>query len=355
LDDQDLLKRFADIAYPIVQQVYGDPARSIAVRVINDGAQTEKDSLLGGAYVTGSGVQPEIRLYRYGSNISLERSFLHMMVRAFHDTASFSYDAWEEGFTRAATVAAGELVDRQIQIQRPAGLEKMDFVGRTEGGDAFYYQMSNYDLLNQPALSNNTFFTSWVDSLQGGDKFVGMIIPRLGMSSTAWLKVYVERLRTDGQSFFHLFNEQYYAQLAGNAGLAGNVPGLKCIAAGITASVESQPFDNWFRKQFVFDSSVSIGKKLYAFSFPPTTPSSPGTQGYSMPVFLIYYSTTATGDETRLAGTVYPVYWDYLYKTDIFQSGQYEQVPIEDGEGYVTPTFFVDNMGGPQRVMLFIS
>lgn len=347
--DEATLRSFEQIAYPIVKEVYGDPARTITVNVFNDTTQSEKDSLLGGAYVTGSDVQPQIRLWRYASNVSLERSFLHMMVRAFHDMAAFDYDAWEEGFCRAATVASGELVDKEIARNPSSGLVQMDFVGRTLGGDAFYYLMSNYETLNQPPLSNNTFFTSWADTLQGGGLFAGLIIPRLGMSSTAWMKVYIERLLIDGQSFFKLFNDEYYEQLSGNPEIAGNVPALKSMAAGITSTVEGSAFDDWFTRQYIFDSSISIGKKLYAFVFPPDTPTNPGTEGYSIPTFLMYYVTTSTGDETPLAGTVYPVYWDYQYVNDIFLSGQYESVTIEMGEGYVDPTFFVDNIGGAQR------
>lgn len=349
--DETLLKSFVQIAYPILVQIYGSPARTITVQVINDTTQTEKDSLLGGVYVTGSGVQPQIKLWRYSSDISLERSMLHMMIHAFHDTAAFSYDAWEEGFTRAAAVAAGEEIDKKIAQTPSSGLKQLDFVGHTLG-DAFYYLMTNYEMLNQPALSNNKFLTSWTDSLQGGDMFGGMIIPRLGMSSTAWLKVYIERLRTDGQSFFKLFNNEYYLQLSGSSGIAGNVPALKGIASSITSTVEGQAFDDWFSKQYIFDTSVSIGKKLYVFTFPPDTPESPDTEGYSLPTVLVYYNTTTTGDETPLAGTVYPVYWDYLYENDLFLSGQYETVAITGGEGSFDPTFFVDTLGGSQRIAI---
>jgi len=349
--DEALLRSFVQIAYPILVQIYGSPAKTITVQVVNDTTQTEKDSLLGGVYVTGNGVQPQIRLWRFSSNISLERSFLHLMIHAFHDTTAFNYDAWEEGFTRAAAVIAGEEIDKQIAQNPASGLKAMDFVGRNLG-DAFYYLMPNYELLNQPALSNNKFLTNWTDSLQGGGQFGGMIIPRLGMSSTAWLKVYIERLRTDGQSFFKLFNQEYYLQLSGNSGIAGNVPALKGIASSIVPSVESMPFNDWFARQYIFDTSVSIGKKLYAFTFPPDTPTNPESEGYSFPTFLIYYATTANGNETPLAGTVYPVYWDYQYKNDIFLHSQYEMVPIDNGEGYVTPTFYVDNFGGPQRVAI---
>lgn len=349
--DEALLKSFVQIAYPILVQIYGSPAKTITVQVVNDTTQTERDSLLGGVYVTGSGIQPQMKLWRFSSNVSLERSFLHLMIHAFHDTAAFSYDAWEEGFTRAAAVAAGEEIDKQIAKIPASGLKEMDFVGRNLG-DAFYYLMSNYELLNQPALSNNRFLTNWTDSLQGGGQFGGMIIPRLGMSSTAWLKVYIERLRTDGQSFFKLFNQEYYLQLAGSSGISGNVPALKGIASSVAPSVEGMPFSDWFTRQYIFDTSVSIGKKLYTFTFPPDTPVNPESDGYSFPTFLIYYATTATGNETPLAGTVYPVYWDYQYQNDLFLSGQYEMVPIDKGEGYVTPTFYVDNLGGSQRIAI---
>lgn len=352
--DKSLLQQFASLAYPVVQQIYGDPSKTMTVKVINDTGQIDKDVLLGGLYVTGEGVQPEIRLYRYGSNISLERSFLHMMVRAFHDTNSFDYDAWEEGFTRAATVVAGESIDRLIIQQHPAGLETMDFTGKTlGGGDAFYYSMTNYELLNQPPLSNNTFYTSWADTLQGGSGLGGgMVIPRLGMVSTCWLKVYTERARTDGQSFFKLFNERYYTELSGGNDVTGNIPALKDIASSITANVEGQRFEDWYVKQFILDTSTSIGRKLYPYSLPPSVPSNADSEGYSLPVILLYYNTSANGDETPLSGTVNPVYWDYSYTKDLYLSPQYESVQIENGEGDLSPVFFVETFGGNQRVAI---
>jgi hypothetical protein len=351
------LRAFELIAYPVVRAVYGDPASTITVTVVGDSAQTVRDQFLGGVYVTGSGVQREIRLYPApsGGILDLERMFLFSMIRAFHDTTAFYYDAWEEGFKRAAAIAAGEQIDRIIAQNPGSGLVQMDFVGRSGPPDPFSYLMADYELLNQPPLSNSRFVTSWTDIINSRtDVFGGMFIPRLGMSSTAWLKAYIERLRTDGQSFFRLFNQAYYQQLSGNPGLAGNVPALKAIGAGIAPSVENLPFEDWFRRQFIFDTSISIGKKLYAFAT-PVTPTNPAVDGYSVVTFLLYYATASTGDETPLSGTVYPVYWDYLYATDLFLSPQYEIVPIGDqapGEGYVEPTFFVDNIGGPQRVAM---
>ena len=34
-----------------------------------------------------------------------------MMIHAYHGPAQFYYDAWEEGFARAASVVIGEEVD----------------------------------------------------------------------------------------------------------------------------------------------------------------------------------------------------------------------------------------------------
>jgi len=354
-DVQAKLQAFAQLAYPIVKGIYGNPSGTFTVTVVSDAAQTVVEQFLGGVYVTGSGVQRQIRIFPNpsGGLIDLERMFLYSMIRAFHDTAAFQYDAWEEGFKRAAAVAAGELVDQEIARNPALGLVPMDFVGREGPGDVFSYLMSTYELLNQPPVSNNRFVTSWTDVINTSQNvFGGMFIPRLGTSSTAWLKVYIERLRTDGQSFFKLFNGAYYQQLSGNPGTAGNVPALVGIAAGVTPTVEGLAFSDWFRRQYIFDTSVSIGKKLYAYSVPPDAPKDPATEGYSMPVFLIYYQTTATGDETPLSGIVYPVYWNYLYDTDIFTHAQYEQVDIANGEGYVTPTFYPDNMGGNQRVAM---
>ncbi|MBI2843853.1 MAG: hypothetical protein HYX78_10675 [Armatimonadetes bacterium] len=346
---QAKMKAFEQIAYPIVKNVYGAPAGTFTVRVVADTEQTVKDQLLGGVYVTGEGVQREIKIYPQPSQgvTDINRIFLHSIIHAFHDTAMFHYDAWEEGFARAASVVAGELIDKQI-IQNPgSGLEELDLID-----NIFNYMMFNYEQLNQPPLSNSTFYTSFTDMFGDTNPF-GMIIPRIGMSSTAWIKAYVERLLTDGQSFFKLFNQQYYVEVSGNSGVAGNVPALKGIAASITPSVETLSFEDWFRRQYIFDTSVSIGKKLYAFVTQPDTPANPGTEGYSVNVFLVYYETTSTGDEIPLSGTVYPVYWDYQYKNDLYLGANAETVRIggenPPGEGYVTPTYFVDNVGGPQR------
>jgi hypothetical protein len=336
--EEQKLRTFAALALPAVQQVYGSPATSGTIRVVKD---TGVSSTLrnGGGFYNAS--LNEIHLYpsagfpEDAEQVNL--NFLHLIVHAFHDDAMLRYDAWEEGFARAATIAALEALDPSAEAPKPGG----SIVRYTN-----YYLLQLYDLLNQPALGNDRFLSS-----SGWD---GMFLWRNAMATAAWLKVYTEQ-----RDFFARFNAAYYAQFTTD--LAGNVPALTSIAAGVLPNgVEGLPFADWYRRQYALDTSVTPGPKLFVYNAPrfPGQNTPPSSAGWSQQALVHYFRTDGrTGAETPLSGTVYPIAWSWQYGRELPLEDQYQVVVIQkDGQspgvGFVTPTFY--NIGDPvaQRVTI---
>jgi hypothetical protein len=175
-----------------------------------------------------------------------------------------------------------------------------------------------------------------------------MYLQRMQMAGSAWLKVYLE-----DPDFFKKFNAQYYAQYNPNEPikLSGDIPRLKAIAASVLSNggtVEGLPFDRWYERQYVLDTSVSFGRKIYAWVVPDRADEGQDNPGIS--IVLMYYLTTADGDEIPLNGVCYPIYWDYNQQNRLFLGAQYERIDIVDGQGTVAPLFI--NIGGAQRVLV---
>jgi hypothetical protein len=242
------------------------------------------------------------------------------MIHAFHGPAAFAYDAWEQGFARAAA----SVIARDPSLGLPDA-----------SANNLYSLLKFYDLLNQPALGNPTFFPPSQANLQleGTFGIAKMLIPRMGMSGAAWLKVYIEN-----QAFFRQFHEAYYAQFDPNAPvkLSGNVPALRAIAASIVPQVENVPFPSWFERQFVLDSSVALGNKLYAFVVPSEVSQE---NGQSAAVVLVHFATQPDGDERLLNGRAYATYFDGT-GARVNLGIQSEQTPLAEGEGFLTTLAF---------------
>src|SRR5262249_18526966 len=150
-------------------------------------------------------------------------------------------DAWEIGMARAAAVIAAQ----DIQTYNGTTLDP---------ANGFFYTPA-YDLLNQPPLGNNTF-TPPTQSNQPFNSTTpsGMLVPRLEMASTAWLKCYIEN-----HNFFQQFNAAYYAAVIADATAANDVSRLRSYARSADPMVELQSFDAWFEQQYVLDTSVTPG------------------------------------------------------------------------------------------------
>jgi hypothetical protein len=331
--DRDFLQQFVALAYPRIVALYGQPAVSGTVKVINygplDGGQgTDVQRLAFGAYNASTN---EIYLPLYESLDSFALAFLLNMVHAFHGPAVFQYDAWEQGFARAAA----SIIARQPE-----------FGFADASGNFLYSLLQFYDLLNQPGLGNPTFFPPSQANIDIDDNERGslgkMIFPRLGMSGAAWLKVYIEN-----PQFFRQFNEAYYQQFnptpQGTPNFGGNVPALKTIAASLLPNgVEGQPFEEWYRRQYVLDTSVSPGRKLYATLIPGEVTAD---NRQSHLIQLVYFRsltrsespTGVEGDEQLLTGRAYATYFDST-NARLNLGVASEQAEIVEGEGSFTAT-----------------
>ncbi len=331
------LRSVINAAVPLIESVYGKPAQSGTVKVVNYDAQIgDRDAVAGGIFNASTN---EILFPVYNSEKSVLINMVHVLVHAFHGPLVFDYDAWEEGFARAVTMLVAHRVAQALGIADPDGFFKTD---------PNYHALPFYDLLNQPALGNNVFIAPSLKQLPISPGQVGgMYLPRMQMAGSAWLKVYME-----DNEFFKKFNAQYYAQYNPNETirLSGDVPRLKAIAAQVLAggTVEGLPFDRWYERQYVLDTSISFGKKVYAWVIPDRA--DPGQDNPGIAIVLMHYHTGADGDETPLNDVCYPTYWDYNQQNRLFLGAQYERIDIVDGEGTVAPQFI--NIGGAQRVLI---
>jgi hypothetical protein len=334
--EKQKLSTFLGYAYPAVRAVYGAPATSGTIKIVRS-TNVPAASRNGGGYFNAS--LNEIHLYPSGGfpqdAEEVNLNLLHLIVHAFHGTAQLRYDAWEEGFARAATLAALEVLDPAAEAPKPGG----SIVRYTD-----YHLIQLYDLLNQPALGNDRFLSD-----SGWD---GMLLWRNAMATAAWLKVYAE-----DRDFFKRFNAAYYASYTPE--LAGNVPALVSLVAGLLpGGVEGLPFADWYRRQHVLDTSVTPGTKLFVYNAPvfPTQNRPPSLVGWSQVAILHYFRTESTDGRTwkerPLSGTAYPVAWSWEYGKELPLEAQDQRVVIQNGVGATSPTFF--NIGSPtaQRVAI---
>lgn len=306
--DQAFLQDWLAVAYPAAKALYGTPAFNLTVEVVCDPAIT---GFLGGVYVAGA---HQMRLSPLTGNQQHDEFVATtLMLHAFRDSLMLYYDAWEKGMARAAAEIITMNLDPNFDL-----------------ADDPFYLMSFYDLLNQDALGNPAFAAL--------SEYQAMFPWRVGMSAAVWLKVWAEH-----PDFFQSFNAAYYPAASGDSALAGNVPALRAIAAGAAPLVEGKDFQEWFEQQWAMDTSVRLGRKLFAYQSPLQE---------TLLLALDYYDTLPGGEEAGRGGTANLEYFDYTHTYSLFaQEGYQIAIPgsgADVGQGFLAPTFF--NIGGPQRV-----
>jgi hypothetical protein len=315
--DEATFAAYLDRAMPVARALYGPPAFNITVKVIND---PDIEAVQGGIYDVTTN---ELR-FEPIDNVPEDTFVLILLVlNAFRDDVALFYDSWEQGMTGAAATA--------IHVS-PGVAPNYDPVWPNP-----YYSGSVYDPQNLPPLGNSTWYPA--------SGFSGMLALRIAQARAAWFKCYTEDSR-----FFSRFNAQYYARLnalspAERAALPGDTPSLLEICRAVLPTVEGQSFFSWYRQQYVLDTSISVGPKLYVWNTPLTI---------SVMLIAEYYETTPTGDELALSGTARLNYWNYDFSQTLYAQEGYEiEIPPPDGppgQGYLLPTFY--NIGGPQRITI---
>lgn len=345
----DELSAVRDTVYPALKTVYGDPFASGTVTVVNadnlSPIQTDPNALSGGVYDI---TQKKIFFAQYNSIQSKVLNLTQMMAIAFHGSASISYDAWERGMARAATLEVVRVASSALATRFGAGSVTV--------ADPLWHALDRYELLNQPPLGNERFFPVAKDQgIANTPTFPRMLVPRLMMSGSAWLKVLAE-----SPGFLSQFNSLYYTGVTADPTIKNNIPALRGIAAQAQATVEGVTFSDWYQRQYILDTSITPGTKLYALAA-QLRPDTDTADDYAVGVLLTYYRTTfdaqSNSDEVNLNGTCYPIYWDYTFANRLFLAAQYERVDIRDGEGSVAPTFFNTiggdpNLNGKMRIAM---
>lgn len=320
---QDFLQNFYEVVKPKLDAIYGKPSTTSTVAIksmgfFETGTATDVERLAFGAYNVS---ENRIYLPLYRSIDTLANAFLLNLIHAYHGPLAFHYDAWEQGFARAAASVIAR--DASLGFQDPTA-------------NNLYTLLPQYDLLNHPALGNNTFFPPSQANIPIDGQFTiaKMLQPRLGMAGAAWLKVWMEN-----PDFFRQLNESYYAAVDADptGNLQGNVPFLTALVRNVVSDVEGLPFQQWIQRQFILDTSITGGTKLYPFILPSENSAA---TGQSALIALVYYRTTPLGDETLLDGRAFAEYHDATGARIPSLGSSSEQALVSDGEGFLTTLSF---------------
>jgi len=220
-EDRDTLARVLDDCYPVVREIYGEPAFDNTVNV-------RRDPSLGyeGAY---DPTHNEIR-FRTAAPPDV---ICHELMHAFRDDYVIGLSSFEEGMARAAEI---ELFDRLDA-----------YVHAFDDHHSYGYDVY-YEGLDRAAIGG-----------RGGSFFLGYASPllRYQLAGYAWGKVLIEN-----PSFFVDFNRALYAASAASE---GGVPEATLVemAAAIQPTVEGEPFAAWYGQQGVLNTNPPLGYLLY--------------------------------------------------------------------------------------------
>lgn len=230
---------FAKKIYPVLLDVYGPPAPSQQGRTIRidkqggagDGFYDSRKQTISYCPVLDCPVPGDDFTLETARMVD-EYNLTRLMLIAFHGPQLFEFDAWEYGFADAAAL---------IATFRAAG-KPNNFNPVLYGN----YLLPLYDFFNRPEIGGPYFFAEDIQNLG---------FYRNGMAQAAWLKVYVEN-----DQFFKQFNAAYYPQVAK---LQKDAAALEALAARFAPNVELLKFSDWARRQYILDTRITLGDKLW--------------------------------------------------------------------------------------------
>lgn len=328
------------VGQSIIEQYFGDAAIAGTVNVVNaDATIGDRQAVTGGYYLpnNGSGGR-EIRLPVNLSRDVVAVSMIHCILLAYLPDPAYAFDGYLEGLVRAATAN----IVRNGTFQTTLGLDS-DSIEQILGQT---YEIGPvYDWTNQKSLGGPRFIAPNLLSapLAQGTRG-GLFWQRYQMAGSVW-----EKMLTEHPTFIRNLN---LAFRSAPSSTASDAAALEALATTVLAggTVEGDNFSTWVRKQFILDTRLSVGTKLHSFITPITS----GLSGTDFGVFNIeatLFSTDASGNETLLSGTSYPIYWDKDYNR-LLSSAQSEILDIAASYGSVVPNFTDDNGGVAYRVAI---
>ncbi|MBX3119849.1 MAG: hypothetical protein KF784_12345 [Fimbriimonadaceae bacterium] len=323
--------------------VFGTPAASGTVFVRNfDATIGDRDAIAGGYFVANNGSgQAEIRFPVYSSPEATAVNFVHCLCLAYLGGSSYSFDAFQEGIVRAATMRI---------VRTPGALPAFLDAEKVEETLENTYDVGNfYDWYNQRALSGQRFIAPNLRDvpLPIGGSLGGIYLLRYQMAGSAWQKALVEF-----PGFAAQFNQAFYA----DPSIAGNIPALLALGqnvidtlnGGPNATIEGLSFAQWYRRQFILQTQDLVGQKLLLQPLPLFADG--GTSDFG--VYLVqatWFETLANGNEILSSGVSYPIFWTDVYDR-LFPSAQDERMDIGGAYGSLAPNFSNLYAGQPYRV-----
>lgn len=330
---QQRLQDTFNSAKPFLDTILGQPYLGGTIKVVNkDLTISDRDAVVGGIYLPDDGTGSQAIWFAvYFAPETAVVNFIHCLALAYIGPAMFDFDAWGEGFARAATMQTVRLNGV------PSGLNQTILRQVIENS---YDASNHYSWFNQPALGNPRFIAPNLRDtpLPPGGSLGGLYLMRYRMGGTAWAKV-----MTEYPGFFSTFLSNYYAAFDIDPSISGDVGALKALAQATmdtlagqaNATIEGRIFEHWQRRQYILDTTVTRGKKAFVESIPITS----GLAGPDFGVFafwLSYFDTLANGNEQLLSGTSYPIMWDSTFAR-VFDTGQTDRMNIAAGFGEITP------------------
>jgi len=219
-DELTQLHTMIDDFYPVIKQVYGDPAFNITVNIIKD--PTISDAGL--YYVSANEIVMQ----------SLKADVLcHETIHAFRDDSLIYLQSYEEGMTRAAEI---EVFDRT------------GYAGGFEH-HSYYYDVE-YEKLNSPVIGSRdgnfhqdlpTFF-----------------LLRYQLAGYAWGKAILEN-----EYFLANFNREFYSRLLTDPTVKWTEEKLINILLAVQPSIEGKPTLTWYAQQGVLNTNPPNGYFLH--------------------------------------------------------------------------------------------
>ncbi len=330
---------------PAIDAIFGSPSAGGTVFVRNfDADIQDRYAVAGGYYVTNGTGGPEIRFPIYNNQVAAAINYIHCLVLAYLGNKSYPFDAYQEGFARAATMliarTPGSIPGSPTSDQIEAVLSGLYDVGP-------YYDWFNKQGIGGPKfIAPNLLNTN----LPSGGSTGGIFLLRYQMAGTVFAKA---AIRFPG--FLKEFNRRYFLspasyQTSNDLELLGQQV-IDTLGGGAGTKIEGTSFPNWAKRQYVLDARLNPGLKLICTPLPLVADSSTSDFGV-FNIVLNVFQTKANGDESLLSGSCYPIYWRPDFSR-FFGAAQDDLIRIAAAYGSVTPNFSGETFNqNPYRVIV---
>ena len=207
--------------YPLMEDVYGEPAFSNVVNI-------RKDTNLSYAGVYSASIN---ELVMRSTNADV---LCHEIIHGFRDDNIIWLSSFEEGMTRAAEV--------EVFARSFAYTHAFD-ENHSDSYDVYYEGM------NRPAVG-----------APGGNIFAGYIgtLVRYQLAGYAWAKPLLQNT-----NFFRDFNKDYYAAQLADPATHNSEAKLLAILTNVQDIVEGRTFMDWYTRQCILNTNPPLGYQLY--------------------------------------------------------------------------------------------